>query len=305
MALTNAPRLAIGPAMPGVGSWEWIGTDMADALKGSYETEVFDDQVPECDVALVVKYLPRQELLETLVSKCRVIYMPVDFFGSAAEIDLHMPFLRRCARIIVHSPSLRKYFQSYCPVNQLDHHVKYLAPMGRQFVDDGPILWVGMRTNLEPLIAWLHHNEMPAPLHVLTNLEAGEDTSPQRFGFGKQDVTIEAWSPEQHKAACRLARAAIDIKGSEFRQRHKPAAKAIDFVASGLPLAMNEDSSSSRYLRTLGFDIPAATDTARWLSREYWQETRRFGKAISELFSRQRIAKRLSGIIDEVWAEAH
>ena len=57
--------------------------------------------------------------------------------------------------------------------------------------------------------------------------------------------------------------AAIDIKGDDFRSRHKPPAKAIDFIASGVPLAMNPDSSMVEHLARMGFDVASPLDTER------------------------------------------
>jgi hypothetical protein len=75
------------------------------------------------------------------------------------------------------------------------------------------------------------------------------------------------------------ARAVIDIKGQDIRSRHKPPAKGIDVIASGVPLAMNPDSSTAEHLARMGFEVASPLDTDRWLSREYWEETRRFGLA--------------------------
>jgi hypothetical protein len=177
--------------------------------------------------------------------------------------------------------------------------------MRRQFASRGPILWVGMRNNLPPLLEWLSEHPLDLPLHILTNLDTPESPTASELGFSDSlSVTIERWTAERHRALCRTARGAIDLKGDDFRQRHKPAAKAIDFIASGLPLAMNPDSSSSRYVRELGFDIAAPEDTSRWLSKEYWQETRRFGKAIGEILSLKRVSLRFEQILQRVWKES-
>src|SRR5262249_29640005 len=113
-------------------------------------------------------------------------------------------------------------------------------------------------------------------------------------------VRIENWTPEAHVAWLGRASAGLDIKGSDFRQQHKPAVKAIDFIASGLPLAMNRDSSSVEYLAGLGFDVTPPEETERWFAAEYREETRRFGAALRELLSRERVAARLCRVIDSV-----
>jgi hypothetical protein len=82
------------------------------------------------------------------------------------------------------------------------------------------------------------------------NLEDPADPpSPAEVGFRRDaEIRIHHWSPERQLALTAAARAAIDIKGDDFRSRHKPPAKAIDFIASGVPLAMNEHSSPVEHL---------------------------------------------------------
>ena len=53
----------------------------------------------------------------------------------------------------------------------------------------------------------------------------------------------------------------------------------------------------------MGFDVPSPLDTERWLSREYWEEIQRFGRALRELLSLEQIGRRFKRIIDDVLAE--
>jgi hypothetical protein len=99
------------------------------------------------------------------------------------------------------------------------------------------------------------------------------------------------------------ARAALDIKGDDFRARHKPPAKAIDFLAAGVPLAMKPDSCVVEHLARLGFAVASPLDAAAWLSPEYDEETRRFGAALRELLSLERVGRRWRRLLEEVLAE--
>jgi hypothetical protein len=84
----------------------------------------------------------------------------------------------------------------------------------------------------------------------------GQVPSAADFGFASHvDVQIEEWTPQRQLGLTAGARAALDIKGDDFRSRHKPPAKAIDFIASGVPLAMNPDSSPVEHLARMGFDV--------------------------------------------------
>jgi hypothetical protein len=229
----------------------------------------------------------------------------VDFFGDATSIDAEASMLRHCHRIVVHCQRLRKYFEPYVSVDFLDHHVKFAAPVREHFQPDGDLLWVGVRTNLPPLVDWVNTHTLPGTLDVLTNFEdASRPPTPAEIGFRRGvPVRVHDWSPERQVELTSTARAVIDIKGNDFRARHKPPAKGIDVIASGVPLAMNPDSSTAEHLARMGFEVADPLDTDRWLSQEYWEETRRFGLALRELLSLERVARRLRRIIHEVLAE--
>jgi hypothetical protein len=55
---------------------------------------------------------------------------------------------------------------------------------------------------------------------------------------------------------------------------------------------MNADSSPVEHLARMGFDVASPLEPDRWLSRAYWGETRRFGLAIREMLSIERVARR-------------
>ena len=113
-------------------------------------------------------------------------------------------------------------------------------------------------------------------------------------------MRIESWTPERHRERLAECRAVLDIKGQDFRARHKPASKAIDAIASGVPLAMNADSSSTAYLRGLGFEIASPQDTDRWLSRPYWEQTRAFGARLRKQMLLTTVADRMAQILSDV-----
>jgi hypothetical protein len=268
---------------------------MAEALSADFDTQTFRPwEVPAADVVVVIKHGPPPEWVDHVARRSSIIYAPVDGYGSVGAIDADSGWLRRCARIVVHCERLRKYFAPYAPVEYLDHHVKFATPMRESFEPRGDLLWVGVRSNLGALVQWINEHGLPAPLDVVTNLEdPGACPTPAEVGFRVDaDIRIHDWSPELQLRLMASARGAIDIKGDDFRGRHKPAAKAIDFLASGIPLAMNADSSPVDHLARLGFEVASPLDPERWLSRAYWEETRRFGLAIREMLSRERVARR-------------
>ena len=120
------------------------------------------------------------------------------------------------------------------------------------------------------------------------------------FGFAAGgDVRVENWSARRQRELTATAMAAIDIKGDDFRARHKPPAKAIDFIASGLPLAMN-DSSGAEHLARIGFDVASPLDAPRWFSRAYREETVAFGRTLRERLSLRMVGMRWSRLVEEV-----
>lgn len=301
----SRPTVAFGPELPGIGSWDWVGGDTLAELSRFYETVTFTPEaIPDCDVLVIVKYNLPVDVVCELARTRAVIFCPIDYYGISAEIDRDARMLSQCSRILVHSRELAKYFRSYAPTDYFDHHLKFVPEEPVRFREEGFVLWVGMRTHLPLLAEWVNRHPLPGPLRILTNLDAEADTSPAGYGFqSDRDVWLEAWSAARHLELVSLARCAIDIKGDDFRQRHKPPAKALDFLASGLPLAMNADSSPVAHLREWGFDVASPLDSQRWLSREYYQETQQLGRQLRETLSLPNIGLRFKQVIDAVLDE--
>lgn len=292
-------RIALGPENTSFGSWNWLGIDLARELGSDHDVSTFAEGVPDADVVAFFKFMPDIASLRRIRERSAIIFCPVDVYGSAAEIDGDAPRLLQCDRVIAHCERLLPYFRSYAPATYIDHHVKYTIPTRQEVVTYGPILWVGEQSNLPPLVAWSNQQRLPLELVVLTNLAPLSNA--QQLGFnGQQKVRLEAWSPEAHRDWLRRCRCAIDIKGNDFRARHKPPAKALDFLASGVPFAMNRPSSSVDHLSGLGFSIPEPDDLNTWLSQEYAAECQRFGFAVSELLSLDRIGHRWRAVLQDV-----
>lgn len=296
------PSIAFGPELPGWGSWEWVGLGLRDGLAGRYGLSTFAAwEDTAADVAVVVKHLPPPDwVADRLARGTTLIYCPIDFYGDAAAIDGDAAILRRMGAVVIHAERLRRYFAPYSPVVYLDHAVRFAAPLRERFQADGPILWVGVRTNLPPLVAWVNRHGVPGRLDVLTNFEdPARPPTARDLGFrAALDVQVHPWCPHRHAELTASARAVIDIKGDDFRSRHKPPAKGIDVLASGVPLAMNPDSSTVEHLAGLGFDVADPLDRDHWLSPAYWEETRRFGGALHDLLTDERIAFRFARIVE-------
>ena len=305
MPSTTRTTVAVGPVMSGWGSWDWIGVFLVEHLGRHYPVTTFGAwEVPNADVVVVVKHAPPTDWVEEVARRASLIYCPIDHYGAAAEIDADSGWLRKCARILVHRRRLQPHFAPLAPTSYIDHPLKFTLPIRKTFRPAGPLLWVGVWSNLQPLVEWVNAHPLPAPLDVLTNPEAqGRVPAATDLGFDPtRDVRVLEWTPERHLRFAAIARAALDVKGDDFRARHKPPAKALDFVASGLPLAMNPGTSSAEHLAALGLKVPAPLDTGAWLSEKYWKETRHQGEKFGRELSPERVANRFRKVIEEALA---
>jgi hypothetical protein len=299
------PIVAIGPVMPGWGSWDWVGIFLVEHLRGPFHTTTFNRwDIPNADAVVVVKHAPPDDWVETVSRRSSIIYCPIDSYSDSSEIDADAGWLRKCARAVVHCHRLEPYFAPLATTCYLDHPLKYATPTRKSYRSDGPLLWVGVRSNLPPLVSWVNAHPLPAPLDVLTNPEKpGRIPTPTEFGFrSDREVRIHEWTPERHLTFTAAARATLDVKGDDFRSRHKPPAKALDFIASGLPLALNPGSSPTEHLADLGLRVPSPLDTEHWLSEHYWKEMRRLGERLTRELAPARVATRFRKVIEAALA---
>jgi len=289
-------KIAFGPEALGFGSWEWVGRELIEEL-GAERAVAFRDEVPECDVVVFVKFKPSVEELRRIHGRSLLVFCPVDIFGSVAEIDGDWESLSEFDCIISHASALVKYFSAYARTEVMDHHVQFVSSLPTERKTSGPILWTGNAANLPPLVEWVNSHSLPEELWVLTNLER-ESMTPVELGFNNRNsVRIANWSPELHREWAATARGAIDIKGNDFRSRHKPPTKAYDFIASGLPLSMNLESSPAVDVADRGLQVVDPTDVDQWFSEEYWSATQALGRQLNMELTRTNIAKRFLAII--------
>lgn len=297
---TSRIRVAFGPVMSQFGSWEWIGAEMARVLRDRFDTTTFRDEIPEADVVVFIKFRPDPETVHRLTRRAAVLYCPVDVYGSSGEIDGDEPFLSQVDQIVVHCHRLEKYIRSYAPTAYIDHHLRFVSALRDHPRTRGPFLWVGAHSNLPPLLSWTRQCRLPDELWILTNVPADTSVDEIRDEFeARSRVRVERWSPERQVEWTILCRAALDIKGTDFRARHKPPVKAFDFIASGVPFATNPDSSPAAHLAAEGFRVADPRDLDWWLSLEYFAETRRCARGLRERVNRDRVADSWAGLLHD------
>lgn len=192
-------RVVFGPELPQFGSWNWLGRDLVSSLSDRFDTQAFRDEIGSVDVLVVLKFLPPLEVLRELQQRTRIVYCPVDLYGAASDIDADSARLQCCDRIVVHCERLVRYFRGYAPVFSLPHHVKYISDIPAQRPADGPLLWIGVRGNLPPVVEWVNQHGLPRELVVLTDVEPGLPMpTAAELGFQSGTVRVEPWTVENH-----------------------------------------------------------------------------------------------------------
>lgn len=254
--------IAIGPELTEFGSWNWIGKGLLDSLGPQFDTSVFSDvhEIRYADVIVFIKFKPPLDALKKLrQSGTQCVFIPIDVYGSAAEIDGDVESLKQLNLVLVHSHRLLRFFQSHCVTAYLDHPLKFVLPVPRASLVEGPLLWIGRRCNLQPVVDWFNQAAPKQDLWILTNTE-GSDFQPQSAGFHEpRRVRGKTWSEHLHLEWLAHAGLAIDVKGNDFRSRHKPPAKAFDYLASGIPVLTNRGSSTAIEMTRRGL-TPLTTD---------------------------------------------
>jgi hypothetical protein len=284
--------IAVGPitAQP---SWSWVGLHVLRELATEHRVAAFASlsTPPPCDVLFVVKTRPTADFVErALHAGTRVVYLPIDVYRSRDEIAADATILRRCAAVLSHSERLLAELAPYCRRLQLvEHHLKYRLDTLAPFKERGDVLWIGGFQYVPYLLRWLHRHPLDAELTLLTDVDDPRAVAAAGQLAGTLDLDVELrpgmsqvgghsivpWSEDRQASLLATCKAALDVKHeSDFNQIHKPPTKAQKFVASGIPLAVNEESSAYEYFMRRGFPLAVPTDPARWLARPYWEETR-------------------------------
>jgi hypothetical protein len=80
--------IAIGPVMPGWGSWDWVGADLVSELANDYRILTYGPgETPVCDLQLVIKHPGPCRRTDSSVHGPSIVYCPIDFYGGPNEID--------------------------------------------------------------------------------------------------------------------------------------------------------------------------------------------------------------------------
>lgn len=164
---------SIGPELPAFGSWNWLGIWMTDAIKEEFYVSTFRDveQPPNADILIFLKFKPSAPRLAELQRTSKLVFVPVDIYGSAMEIDQDIDSLRCLNLVILHCERLVRYFRGRTDYACMDHPLKFILPEIRTEQVEGPLLWVGKMCNLAAAVPFLQSLSRQHEIRVLTDIE--------------------------------------------------------------------------------------------------------------------------------------
>ena len=296
-------------------SWDWVGFDTSRELSKYYQMTIYNSSrtdPPDCDVLFIVKVKPPAEFVAAARRKgSRIVYCPIDFYESQEQLRGDADFLRACDMVLVHSERLLPLVQTYCPNTYfVEHHSRYSLTQMADYKDNGFVLWVGGCQYLASFIGWLQKHPIGAEVKILTDIDKAwsirgarryATLSLSRKTWSIAGCEIYPWSEKLQFEMLRECKAAIDVKQVEiFNQYYKPPTKAQKYVGSGIPFAVNPESYSAEYFAARGFVVASPSDSERWFSRDYWEETRRFGLKLREYTSLEAVGSRYKDLIESL-----
>ena len=277
-------KIAIGPVRSHP-SWDWCGGDLVPGLRAVHDVTVFwhyaelSSQI--FDAVVIVKWPPSPRCA---APAGRIVYIPVDFFETERQIERHSQFLGSCSLVATHCSRLDRHLLPHCRrLAHIEHYGKHVLPAMADYKPGGFVLWTGQGAYARHAFKWYSQFERDFNLVILSSALDWTtwDANP--------GVSCIPWSEEGQLRLLGEAKAGLDIKGDDFHQMTKPPTKSQQFVASGVPTAVNRESYSWEWFHERGFDLADPDDLGRWFSRRYWEETREFGLHLRGEISKEKV----------------
>ena len=302
-----------------VPSWHWAGFEVGRELSKHYEVVLYEHMAgpPPCDVLFLIKQRPSPAFVSAVQAQgTALVYCPIDAYQTARDIEGDAALLRACSMLLVHSERLLPLLRPYCGATHfVEHYTRYALHEMAPYKADGFILWVGHVQYVPYLVRWLEEHPIDREVRILTDLDSERGWARAHTNAAQLGLSIDLsrtptelagcatvqWSERRQQDMMRACKAAFDVKHTElFSQHHKPPTKAQQFVASGIPCAVNPDAYSAEYFRVRGFDPASPADAARWLSPEYWEATHRAGAWLRRETSIEAVAARYRDLIEAI-----
>jgi hypothetical protein len=218
--------------------------------------------------------------------------------------------------LLVHSERLLPLLRPYCrETHFVEHYARFALDELAPYRSEGFVLWIGQLAYVPYLLRWLDEHPLEREVRILTDLDNERGWVRARANAARLGGSIELqhgpatlaghrcfqWSERRQQDMMRACKAALDVKDTAlFSQQHKPPTKAQQFVASGIPCAVNPEAYSAEYFRRRGFDLASPADAERWLSHEYWEATRAAAERLRAETSLAAVAARYRQLIESL-----
>lgn len=306
-------RIAVGP-ITSLPSWKWVGLDTATELSKYYEVSLFNsfDSLPSCEILLIIKHMPPALFLEHACQQgLKAIYVPIDYYTTQEHLLSQQNVLKKIHLIITHSTRLIPFFAHFTKTRYIDHNGKFFLEHIADYKENGYVLWIGGFQFVPYLLKYLKENPIDYDIMILADYKnpiavtyahrfaAHENVEIKLEGDKVNDFQLFDWSEGLQRDMLNEAKAAIDIKGNDFHQSHKPPTKAQKYVCSGVPFAINTESEAHSYFLKEGLALCTPQETKRWLSKEYWNETVQIARRLRESLSLESIGLKYKRYIEE------
>jgi hypothetical protein len=284
-------NIAIGPSYKWP-SWKWCAEDLIPDLQKHHHVEIFNQynelEKKHFDLLVCMKFPPPASLSLTTN---KIIYFPIDHFKKVSDIDNHSNFLQKCNIVAVHCDRLSKYLNPYCRhIEFVEHYSKYALSNPTKYNPSGIVLWIGVYTYVPSLKEW--YDRKPRTLKIV-----GLSNHLKKIN-SHHGISIRTWTEDLQQKYFEKAKAGLDIKGDAFIRLIKPPTKAQQFIASGIPTAVDRESYSWEYFHKQGLDLADPDDEERWFSQSYWKETHDFVPKLRELTSKDNVVKKYLQLIE-------
>lgn len=299
-------------------SWEWVGKDIGNFIEENYKSiniKFFirlEDIPMRANVCWIKSPLKDAQIKYATDKKLKIIFFPVDSMESIQAFDNHRSMIDYAVAIASHTETLNSYFP-YKKTFLVDHYNKYGIDSTRRTLinHNNSLLWVG-GYQFVPYIQYFFKNKDTSNVVLLTNktcrraIRAAEKVgNTLKITPSVENFKIIEWSPASQEKCLSNCRGAFDYKHVEcFSQNYKPPTKAQKYICSGIPLALNEESYSYKYLQKKGFDVCNLNnifDWERWFSEKYLKETLNFSKQLKEELTIKAVAESYINIFKEIF----
>lgn len=253
-------------------SWQWFGIDLVDELQKHFsEVTTFtkysiNSKKYKPDVVI---HLKAPKYLKDSLNWCEnVIFLPVDTFNTEYDFLKYKFEISRCKKVIVHSPTLHRLCHNVNSRNSIfEHHLKYYIKGLNPYKEKGFIFWCGNVSNASQLASYLKKMKTNnLDFKLLTH-----DPPRVKKIFKKyNNIEVNQWTEENHLNYSKTCKAALDIKIKTFKELSKPDTKMVNYLASGIPAAINNHCDSRRRIKSFyGFEPALPYDYDYWFSKEY------------------------------------